>query len=130
MFARKITPVFDKLIPQQAKFKKTVSPHKKHFYPGDKVLFKAYKNNMPFWEVGTIKQRIDELVYMVQGHTPTNAKRTSSGNAVWSNLRNQHKMPAKSWSTQYSIISISTRLKSLQKYDAREEKENLRNHST
>ena len=26
--------------------------------------------------------------------------------------------------------SISTRLKSLRKYDAREEKENLRNHST
>ena len=61
MFARKIKSVFDKLIPRQAKFKKTVSPHKKHFYPGDKVLFKAYKNNMTFWEVGTIKQRIGEL---------------------------------------------------------------------
>ena len=31
---------------------------------------------------------------------------------------------------QYSIISISTRLKSLREYDAREEKENLRHHST
>ena len=59
--------VFDKLISRQAKFKKNVSPHKKHFYPGDKVLFKAYKNNITFWEVGTIKQRIGELVYIVQG---------------------------------------------------------------
>ena len=46
-------------------FKKTVLPQKKHFYSGDKVLFKAYKN-MSFWEVGTIKQRIGELVYIVQ----------------------------------------------------------------
>ena len=45
----------------------TVSPHKKHFYHGDKVLFKAYKNNITFWEVGTIKQRIGELIYIVQG---------------------------------------------------------------
>ena len=65
MFARKVKSVFDKLILRQAKFKKTVSPHKKHFCPGDKVLFKAYKNNMTFWEVGTIKQRIGELVYIV-----------------------------------------------------------------
>ena len=70
MFARKVNSVFDKLIPQQAKFKKTVSPHKKHFFPGNKVLFKAYKN-MTFWEVGTIKQRIGELVYIVQGSKNT-----------------------------------------------------------
>ena len=62
--------------------------------------------------------------------TPTNAIWTSSGNAVWMNLWIHHKIPAKSRSTQYSIISISTRLKSLRKYDAREEKENLHNHST
>ena len=43
MFARKVRSVFDKLIPRQAKFKKTVSPHKKHFFPGNKVLFKTYK---------------------------------------------------------------------------------------
>ena len=66
MFARKVKFVFDKLIPRQAKFKKPVSPHKKHFYPG-LVLFKAFKNNMAFWEVGNIKQRIGELVYIVQG---------------------------------------------------------------
>ena len=131
MFVRKIKSVFPKLIPRQAKFKKTVSPHKKHFYPGNKVPFKAYKNNMTFWELGTVKQRIGELVYIVQGpKTPTNAIWTSSGNAVWINLRNHHKIPAKSRSTQYSIVSIWIRLKSLRKYDAREEKENLRNHST
>ena len=65
MFARKTKSVFDDLIPRQAKFKKTVSPHKKHFNPGDKVLFKAHKN-MTFWEVGTIKQRISVLVYIFQ----------------------------------------------------------------
>ena len=62
--------------------------------------------------------------------SPTNAIWTSSGNAVWMNLRNPYKILAKSRSTQYSIISISTRHKSLRKYDAREEKENLRNHLT
>ena len=91
MFARKIKSVFDKLIPQQAKFKKTVSPHKKHFFPGDKVVFKAYKNNMTFWEIGTTKLRIGELVYIVKGpKTRTNAIWTSSGNAVSMNLRNHH----------------------------------------
>ena len=73
-FARKVNSVFDKLIPRKAKFKKTVSPHKKHFYPGDKVLLKAYKNNMTFWEVGTIKQRIGKLVYIVQGPKNTHKR--------------------------------------------------------
>ena len=73
MFARKVKSVFDKLIPRQAKFKKTVSPQKKHFYPGDKVLLKTYKN-ITFWEVGTIKQRIGELVYIVQGQKNTHKR--------------------------------------------------------
>ena len=73
MFARKVKSLFDKLIPRNAKFKKTVSPHKKHFYPGDKVIFKAYKN-ITFWEVGTIKQRIGELVYIVQGPKNTHER--------------------------------------------------------
>ena len=67
MFARKVKSVIDKLIPRQAKFKKTVSLNKKHFYPDDKVVFKAYKNTMTFWEVGTIKQTIGERVYIIQG---------------------------------------------------------------
>ena len=74
MFARKVKSIFDKRIPRQAKFKKTVSPHKKRFFPGDKVLFKAYKSNITFWEVGTIKQRIGELVNIVQGPKNTNKR--------------------------------------------------------
>ena len=74
MFARKIKSVFDRLIPRQAKFKKTVSPHKKCFYPGDKIFFKAFKNNMTFRWVGTIKQRIGELVYIVQGQKNTHKR--------------------------------------------------------
>ena len=83
MFARKFKSVFDKLIPWQAKFKKNVSPHKKPFYPGDNVLFKAYKSNITFWEVGTIKQGIGELVYIVQGPKNTHKRHmNSSGNVV------------------------------------------------
>ena len=41
MFARKIKSIFDKLIPRQAKFKKTVSSHKKHFFLDDKVLLQG-----------------------------------------------------------------------------------------
>ena len=67
LFARKVKSVFDKLIPRQANFNNTVSLRKKYFYHGDKILFKAYKNNITFWEVGIIKQSIDELVYIIQG---------------------------------------------------------------
>ena len=67
MLTRKIKSVFDKLISRQAKFKKTVLPHEKYLYPGYKVFFKPYKNNMTFWEVVTIKQRNGELVYIVKG---------------------------------------------------------------
>ena len=31
------------------------------------MLFKVYKNNITFWEVGTVKQRVGELVYIIQG---------------------------------------------------------------
>ena len=67
MFARKIRSVFDKLIPRQAKFKKTVTLPKKRYACGEKVLFKVYKNNIMFWEVGTVKQRVGEQVYIIQG---------------------------------------------------------------
>ena len=73
MFARKVKSISDKLIPRQVKFKKTVSPKKKYFYPGYKFLFKAYKNNT-FCEVGTIKQRIGELVYIVQERKNTHKR--------------------------------------------------------
>ena len=67
MFARKIRSVFDKLIPRQARFKKTVTLPKKRYTRGEKVLFKIYKNNIKFWEVSTVKQRVGELVYIIQG---------------------------------------------------------------
>ena len=41
MFARKIRSVFDKLIPKQARFKKTVTLPKKCYACGEKVLFKV-----------------------------------------------------------------------------------------
>ena len=39
-----------------------------------KFFFEAYKNNMTFWEVGTIKQRIGKLVYIVQGPKNTHKR--------------------------------------------------------
>ena len=45
MFARKIRSVFDKVIPRQARFKKTVTLPKKRYACGEEVLFKVYKNN-------------------------------------------------------------------------------------
>ena len=67
MFARKIRSVFDKLIPRQVRFKKTVTLPKKRYACGEKELYKIYKNNITFWEVGTVKQRVGELVYIIQG---------------------------------------------------------------
>ena len=125
MFARKVKSLFDKLIPGQAKFRKTVSPHKKHFYSGDKVLFKAYKNNITFWEVGIIKQRICELV---QGpKIPTNIIWTSSGNAVWMTLRkNTCEEPIDAIFDNFDLDTpqVSPEVRHS------ERKKNLRNHST
>ena len=67
MFARKIRSVFDKLIPRQARFTKTSSFLKKRCACGKKVLFEVYKNDLTFWEVVTVKQRMGELVYIIQG---------------------------------------------------------------
>ena len=52
-------------------------------------------------------------------HTPYEPAQEMPFELIWGITQ---KKPAKSRSTQYSIISISTRLKSLRKYDAREEK--------
>ena len=56
MFARKIRSVFDKLIPRQARFKKTLTLPKKRYACSEKVLLKIYKNDMTFWEMSTVKQ--------------------------------------------------------------------------
>ena len=130
MFARKVKSVYDSLIPQQAKFKTTISPHKEYFYPGDKIFFKACKNNITFWEVGIIKQRIGELVYIVQGPKNTHTRHMNQLREY--RLNESEKSPQNTCEEPIDVIftSISTRTKSLRKHDARKEKENLRNHST
>ena len=101
MFARKVKSVFDKLIPRQAKFKKTVSPHKKHFYPGDKISFQGLQKQHYIMGMNQLRKcRLNE-----SEESPQNT-------------------------CEEPIISILTRLKSLRKNDAREEKEILRNHLT
>ena len=122
MFARKVKSVFDKLIPRQAKFKKTVSPHKKHFSPGENVLFKAYKNNMTFWEVGTIKQRIGELVYIVQG--PKNTHKTHMTQLRKCRLNKSKESPQNTSEKPINTPQVSSEVRHS------EEKENLRNHSS
>ena len=69
MFARKIRPVFDKLLLKQVKPAKTTVPKKKYM-PGEKIFFQMHKDKI-FWEHGTIKNRIGRMVYMVEGsHVP------------------------------------------------------------
>ena len=53
MFARKIRPVFEKLLPKQASLGWTTTVPTKRYNPGDKVFFKAYSNNTSFWEPST-----------------------------------------------------------------------------
>ena len=85
MFARKIRSVFDKLIPRQARFTKTVTLPKKRYACGKKVLFKIYKNNMTFWEVGTVKQRVGELVYIIQGPKNIHKRHLNQLRKYWVN---------------------------------------------
>ena len=66
MFARKVRSVFEKLLPRQIKHskKQTVS---KYYVPGEKNYFKIFKANKTFWELGTIKKRIGNMVYIIDG---------------------------------------------------------------
>ena len=73
MFARKIRPVFDKLLPKQVKLTKTTVPKKKYML-GEKIFFQMHKYNKTFWEQGTIKNRIGRMVYMVEGPHATHKK--------------------------------------------------------
>ena len=38
----------------------------KRLYLGDKVYFKHFRNNVSFWELGTITQRIGNVTYIIQ----------------------------------------------------------------
>ena len=73
IFARKIRPVFDKLLPKQVKPSKTTVPKKKYM-PGEKIFFQMHKDNKTFWEQGTINNRIGRMVYMVEGPHVTQKK--------------------------------------------------------
>ena len=73
MFARKIRPDFDKLLPKQVKPAKTTVPKKKYM-PGEKIFFQMHKDNKTFWEPGMIKNRISHMVYMEEGPHATHKK--------------------------------------------------------
>ena len=66
MFARKIRPVFDKLLLKQVKRAKATVPKKKYM-PEEKIFFQVHKDNKTFCEQGTIKNRIGRMVYIVEG---------------------------------------------------------------
>ena len=56
MFGRKIRSVFEKLLPKQTLQNRTSTVPLKHF-----------RNNVSFWELGTITQRIGNVTYIIQG---------------------------------------------------------------
>ena len=67
MFARKVRSVFEKLLPRHIKHsrKQTVS---KYYVPWEKnIYFKIFKANKMFWELGTIKKWIGNMVYIIDG---------------------------------------------------------------
>lgn len=67
MFGRKIRSVFDKLIPVQTKPIRSSPAPKKKYAIGEKVFFKAYKNNLSYWEPGIIEKKCGSVIYQVQG---------------------------------------------------------------
>ena len=67
MFSRKISSVFEKLLPKQTLQNRTATVPLKRFNLGDKVYFKHFRNNVSFWELGTITQRIGNVTYIIQG---------------------------------------------------------------
>ena len=67
MFGRKIRSVFEKLIPQAKKWTITQPAPKRKYMPGEKVFFKAYKNNLAFWEAGVIERKVGSMIYEIQG---------------------------------------------------------------
>ena len=70
MFARKIRPVFEKLLPRQVKQTNLTVP-KKNYEPGERIFFQVHRNNSTFWEQGTVKSRLGRMVYMIEGPNGT-----------------------------------------------------------
>ena len=83
MFSRKIRSVFEKLLPKQTLQNRTSTVPLKRFNLGDKVYFKHFRNNISFWELGTITQRIGNVTYIIQGPKLSLIDTsTKSGNAL------------------------------------------------
>ena len=104
MFARKIKSVFF--------HGKQSSRKSSHPIRNIKVLFKTNKNNMKFLEVGTIKQRIDKQVHIVQG--PKNTHKRNMNQLRKCRLNESKESP--------QIISITASIRigagSMRKYSA------------
>ena len=84
MFARKVRSVFEKLLPKQTKTKRNHFMAKKNYVPGEKVYFKMFKQNKTFWELGTIRQRVGNMVYIVEGPTFTHKRHLNQLRKRWS----------------------------------------------
>ena len=67
MFARKVRPVYNKLLPGQNKTKRRSEAAKQRFGIGEKGFFLMYQDNKTYWEVGTVEKRIGNVVYLVKG---------------------------------------------------------------
>ena len=74
MFARKIKSAFDKFIPKQYKTNTTDYVTRKRFIACQKILFKNFQKNMPYWEEGMILSRIGKMVYIIQGQKHTHKR--------------------------------------------------------
>ena len=76
MFARKIRPVFDKLLPKHIKPPTSTIP-KKVYLPGEKVFFQNQKDNVIFWELGKVQKRIGQMIYLIEGPTYIHKKHSN-----------------------------------------------------
>ena len=65
-FGRKIRSVFENLQPKQTLQNWTSTVPLKRFNLGDKAYFKYVRNNVSFWELGTITLRIGNVRYIIQ----------------------------------------------------------------
>ena len=66
IFARRIRSVFDKLIPSKKSHTLAITVPRQKFNTNEKLFYKNYKNNTTTWEPGTIKERIENMIYTEQ----------------------------------------------------------------
>ena len=65
MFARKIRSVFDKLLPKQNPDEQTLCP--KNATNPERKFFRIFRDNKSFWEMGAIKKRVGNMIYIIKG---------------------------------------------------------------